>query len=486
MSSNRRDFLKKAAVGTGGLFLPAMLPYSSLSELNADVKQTLQQSRKRKQLFNMSGYAAPAIPVVRIGYVGIGSRGSWAVKRITNIKEVEIKALCDVREEAVKKNQETLKKANRPAAAEYFGKTDAFKKMCERDDIDLIYIATPWEWHTPIALYAMQHGKHAAVEVPAARTLEECRQLVETSERTKKHCMQLENCCYDFFETLTINMALKGALGELVHGEGAYIHTLLESMFAKPEKHGGAPVWRWKENQQSGNLYPTHGLGPVALAMDINRGDRMEYLTSMSTIDFQMGALADELAASGDAYYQQFAHKQYRGNMNTSLVRTSKGKTIMIQHDVTTPRPYSRIHCLSGTKGSALKYPEPGKIAFGHEGFVKEQELKELEEKYTPEVIRHVKDVAKAVGGHGGMDFIMDWRMIDCLRNGLPLDMDVYDAALWSAITPLSIWSVTHRSNSIDVPDFTGGSWKINKQVDLSLRGGGNTSVASLSRDSTD
>lgn len=482
MSSNRRNFLKSATAGTGGLLLTSLLGYGSSDELNGSVKESLRKSKNRKQVFNMCNFAAPAIPVVRIGYVGLGSRGGWAVDRMTNVKEVEIKALCDVREVAVKSSQETLKKRGRPAAAEYFGSVDAFKKMCERDDIDLVYIVTPWEWHTPMALYAMEHGKHVACEVPAARTLEEAWQLVETSERTKKHCMQLENCCYDFFEALTINMAQQGVFGEIVHGEGAYIHALLEGMFGKSANPTDAPVWRWKENQKTGNLYPTHGLGPVAQAMDINRGDKFEFLTSMSSNDFMMEALAGQLAGSGDPYYKQFTGKHYRGNINTSVVKTYNGKTIMVQHDVSSPRPYSRIHTLSGTKGFAQKFPEPGQITLGHDETCDAQKMKQFEELYTPEIIKHVADVAKVIGGHGGMDFIMDWRLIDCLRNGLALDMDVYDAAAWCAITPLSVWSAANRSNSIDVPDFTNGFWKTNKRVDLSLRGGGNTNVVAQNK----
>jgi len=479
MSSNRRGFLKKTTAGTGGLLLSALMGYASHEELDESVAYNVHKAKKHKQVFNMCNYAAPAIPTVRIGYVGLGNRGGWAVVRMMNIKEVEIKALCDVRELAVKNSQETLKKSGRPVAAEYYGADDVFKKMCDRDDIDLIYIATPWQWHTPMSLYAMEHGKHVACEVPSATTLEEAWQLVETSERTRKHCMQLENCCYDFFETLTINMAQQGILGEIVHGEGAYIHPLLESMFAKPANANSAPVWRWKENQKSGNLYPTHGLGPVAQAMNINRGDKFEYLTSMSSNDFMMGALAEQLAAGADPYYKQFVGRHYRGNMNTSVVKTNKGKTIMVQHDVSSPRPYSRIHTLSGTKGFAQKYPEPGRITLGHDESYDAQKMKLWEDQYTPEVVKHVSAAAKAIGGHGGMDFIMDWRLIDCLRNGLALDMDVYDLASWCAITPLSIWSVANRSNSIDVPDFTGGAWALNKPVDLTLRCGGNTTVAS-------
>lgn len=474
MKMQRRNFLKASMIGAGALFT-GITGYASVEEANERMKAAQQIGNNRKQVFNMCGFAAPPLPTVRVGYVGIGSRGTGAVNRMMYIKQAEVTALCDVSEARVKLNQETLAKNNRRAAKEYYGDQNAWRKLCEQEDIDLIYIATSWDWHTPIAVYAMECGKHVVIEVPAARNMEECWQLVETSERTKRHCMQLENCCYDFFEIMTINMAQKGLFGEIVHGEGAYIHDLLKGMFGRPPAEDGRVAWRWTENHQSGNPYPTHGLGPVCWAMDINRGDQMDYLTSLSSDDFQMAALAKELAAEND-FYKPMASKTYRGNMNTSLVKTHKGKSIMIQHDVTSPRPYSRIHILSGTKGYAQKYPLPGKIAFGH-AFEDEAAMTKLEEEYTPELVKHIADAAKLVGGHGGMDFIMDWRLIDCLRNGLPLDMDVYDAATWSCITPLSIWSVANRSNSIEVPDFTGGSWKSNKPVDLTLRGGGNTDV---------
>jgi len=425
----------------------------------------------------MSGYGAPKIDTLRVGVIGLGSRGPGAVNRLSQIENVEIIALGDKLPDRVKRVQEILKKGGLPEAKEYTGSEDAWKGMCENPDIDLIYITTPWSFHTPMALYAMENGKHAATEVPAAITLDQAWELVETSERTRKHCMMLENCCYDFFEMLTLNMARQGVFGELVHGEGAYIHDLLAANF---RKNGYVDMWRLRENQNQGNLYPTHGLGPICQAMDINRGDKMEYLTSMSSNDFQMENKANEMAAT-DEFYKPYANHHYRGNMNTSLIRTAKGRTIMVQHDVTSTRPYSRIHLLSGTKGVAQKYPLPGRISTSHE-WMKEEELMAVTEKYTPEIIRHVGEEAKKVGGHGGMDFIMDWRLIDCLRNGLPLDQDVYDAALWSVITPLSQWSINNRSNSIDVPDFTCGSWQNNKPVNLTLEGGGNTGIRERNR----
>jgi len=425
-----------------------------------------------KQQFNMCGFAAPKLEVVRIGIIGLGNRGPGAVDRLSYIQGVEIKALGDLYEDRVEKSQNILTKKGLPKAAGYSGSRDAWKLMCERDDIDLIYTCTPWSMHTPIAVYAMEHGKHVATEVPAALTLEECWQLVETSEKTRKHCMMLENCCYDFFELLTLNMARQGYFGDIVHGEGAYVHNLLSSNF---EKEGYAEMWRLRENLKNGNLYPTHGLGPICQIMDINRGDQMDYLVAMQSADFMMAGEAKRLAAQ-DGFYNEFAGKTYRGNMNNTLIRTFRGRTILVQHDVTSPRPYSRLHILSGTKAYAQKYPTPAKIAV-EDVWLKPEEMKKLEDQYTPGIIRKVGEMAKAIGGHGGMDFMMDWRLIDCLRNGLALDQDVYDAALWSSISPLSQQSVANRAASVDVPDFTRGAWKTNQPVELTLKGGGTTNV---------
>jgi predicted dehydrogenase len=469
-SNERRNFIKQVTLGTGILAWGLNGCSSVKKKDNPTVKKPV-----RNQIFNMCGYRAPKIDIVRMGLIGLGNRGTSAVQRLIQIQNIEIRALADKREEQVKISQENLAKQGLPAAAEYYGTEDEWKKLCERDDIDLVYICTPWAWHTPMAVYAMEQGKHAATEVPAAKTLDEAWQLVETSESTRKHCMMLENCCYDFFELLTLNMARQGFFGEIVHAEGAYIHTLLEALFAKD---GYSDMWRLEENRRNGNLYPTHGLGPVCQALNINRGDKMEFLTSTSSNDFQLAQKAKELAQQDD-FYAKYAVGSFRGNMNTSVIRTHLGKTIMVQHDVTSPHVYSRIHLLSGTKGSARKYPEPARISLGHE-WLDEEEMKKLEEQYTPEIVKHIGMIAKEVGGHGGMDFIMDWRLIDCLRNGLPLDQDVYDAALWSSIAPLSEESVANRSNSVDVPDFTIGAWETNQPVELTLKGGGTTKARQL------
>ncbi len=461
--NSRRDFIKLAGATGAGILTQKLQGMNVSDDYMPD---------RRNEHFNMCGYAAPKLETVRVGFIGTGSRGSGHVLQLSLIEGVEIKALCDIRhEKAVEAKAQLNNKNQNPDI--YSGKPDEWKKLCDRKDIDLVYIATPWDLHAEMAVYAMEKGKHAAIEIPCAKTLEECWQLVKTSEKTRKHCIILENCCYDFFELLTLNMARQGFFGEIVHCEGAYIHDLMKLNFDKDNYYD---MWRLKENFRNGNLYPTHGLGPVSQILNINRGDRMDYLVSMSTNDFMMAAKAKELAES-DNFFKPYANKKFRGNMNTTTIRTAKGKTIMLQHDVTSPRHYSRIHLVSGTKGTALKYPLPGRIAVNHERWLNEAEFKELEEKYEPAIVKKIGKQAKQVEGHGGMDFLMNWRLIDCLRNGLSMDMDVYDAAAWSVISPLSEKSVANRSASVNIPDFTAGSWKINTPVDITLQKGGTTGV---------
>ncbi len=344
-------------------------------------------------------------------------------------------------------------------AMEFYNGPDDWKKVCELKNVDLVYSCTPWGIHTPIAVYAMEHGKHVATEVPAATTVEECWQLVNTSEKTRKHCMMLENCCYDFFEMATLNMAQKGIFGEIVHVEGAYIHDLRFLNFESPANGGYQDMWRLKLSENhTGNPYPTHGLGPVCQALNIHRGDKMNTLVSMSSNQFGMTEYAKqkygESADSAKINYEL-------GDMNTTLIRTQKGKTIMIQHDVTSPRPYNRIHMISGTKGFAQKYPIPG-IALdpAAHNFLPQAQMDSLLKVYEHPIVKEMGEKAKKVGGHGGMDFIMDSRLIYCLRNGLPLDQDVYDAAEWSCLTQLSELSVRNGSIPVKMPDFTRGDWK--------------------------
>ncbi len=464
---DRRSFLKTAVLSGAGL---AGLGLTGLT--SGDTSKIYRKSRIQR--FNMNGYGASKLDTVRVGLIGVGNRGFGGLGRLSRIEGVEITAVCDVEPERARRGIERLDDTKHDPR-EFSGSEDAWRKLCESDDVDLVYICTPWHLHAPQCIYAMENGKHAATELPAAVSMDECWQLVETSERTRKHCMMLGNVCYDFFEMMVINMARQGYFGDIIHTEGAYIHELIAHNFSKTVYHD---MWRLEENiGQNGNLYPPHAIGPLAKLLNINAGDRMEYLVSMSSHDFNMNKRAKELAEE-DPFYDEYVDRDYRGNMNTVTIKTRKGKTIMLQHDVSSPRPYSRIFLVSGSDGTARKWPAPARISTSHHGWLSQDEMKEIEEQYTPEITKRVGEMARQVGGHGGMDTIMDWRLIDCLRNGIPLDMDVYDAALWSAIGPLSIWSAANRSNSVDVPDFTAGNWKTNEPgLDLNLERGGNTAI---------
>ncbi len=398
--------------------------------------------------------ACEPLDSVRVGFIGVGARGRSAVERFTYLPDTRVKALCDLDSSYVNISNATLMAVGRPAADAYVGE-DAWKTLCDRDDIDLVYISTDWRTHTPMAVYAMRKGKHVAIEVPAATTVEECWQLVNTAEQTRRHCIMLENCCYDFFEMATLNMAQQGVFGEVMHVEGAYIHDL-RSYNYDTTANGYKNMWRLKaQKKMAGNPYPTHGLGPVAQILNIHRGDRMATLVSMSSDQRGMHVYAAEHGLSGE----DTAHIDM-GDMNTTLIRTAKGKTIMIQHDVTSPRPYSRIHMVSGTKGFAQKYPLTG-IALepNAHSFVSPEVLDSLLVAYEHPFSKEIGELARKVGGHGGMDFIMDYRLIYCLKNGLPLDMDVYDAAEWSCLVELSDYSVRNGSIPVEIPDFTRGEW---------------------------
>jgi len=471
MKTSRRNFIRNTGLSGTGLFAAGLVSCKNEEMRFPEIYKAVIEPHR--QAFNMCGYAAPKLDTVRVGLIGLGHRGPGSLRNLTRIEGVEIKAICDIRKERLEVGRNIIKEAGLPPASTYGEKEDSWKEMCDRDDIDLIYQVTPWRLHTPVSVYAMEHDKHAVSEMPAALTIEDCWKLVETSERTRKHFMMLENCCYDFFELLVLNMVRQGFFGDIIHADASYLHDQTGIQFAKNNYPG---MWLLKESQtRNGNHYPTHGLGPVCQVMDINRGDRMEYMTSTQSDDFSWGIKAAELAKT-DSFYKEFDTNTYRGNMNTSVIRTARGRTIMLQHDVSSPRPYSRHYMISGTKAVAQKYPLPARITTSESWFT-DEEMAEITEKYTPEIVKHIGDLAKKVGGHGGMDFLMDWRLIDCLRNGLPLDQDVYDAAAWSSVVPLSEWSVANGSKPVPVPDFTCNSYLTNTPVNITLSGGGTTGV---------
>jgi len=470
----------KLATGLPILGMTALV-YGDERNLVDDIEETRLIQKDYRSSFNMRTYAAPPIDNVRIGYIGLGNRGLSSLQRMAHFEQVEIRAIGDCYEYPITLAREYFKSIGYPAPAEYFANEEVWKDLVARDDLDLIYVTTPQYWHAEMACAAMEAGKHVACEVPLAYTLADCWKLVKTSERTKKHCALLENCCYDFFETMVLGMAYEGLFGEIVYGEGAYLHYFpVTSTFQEPMPPLSKKAGSYRGivgALAKGNRYPTHGFGPICQAMKINFGDRPLYLTSTETADFSRKPVFEEYLKQGSPYHKQFEGKEFGGNFNASLVKTQNGKVMQIQYDTVSMRPYSRSHLLSGTTGFVQKYPAPERIYLRPDTPVNDEEMNELKEKYTPELIRFLSEDAKKFGGHGGMDFVCEYRLIDSLRNGLPLDIPIYDGATWSAVTPLSLWSVTHGSQPIDFPDFTGGTWETSTPVDLSLRGGGTTTV---------
>ncbi|MCF0160888.1 MAG: Gfo/Idh/MocA family oxidoreductase [Bacteroidaceae bacterium] len=415
------------------------------------------------------GMALPKLTAVRVGFVGLGMRGPDAVERFMHIPGTQVVALCDHEQDRAEACQEILKKYSMPKAAIYYGEA-GYEALCQRDDIDLVYVATDWHHHFLVARCALEHGKHVAIEVPSAMSLTECWTLVELSEKYRKHCMILENCCYDEFELNTLNMAQQGLFGDVVRVQGAYIHNLDEYWDAywkdgENDKLG----WRLRYNKNyRGDVYPTHGLGPVAQLLDIHRGDRMKTLVAMDTRSFNGKAWVEKMTGEPCTEFKN-------GDHTTTLIRTERGKVIEIQHDVLNPQPYNRLYQLTGTRGFANKYPvegyvmsketleshglTPSRDKISLHSYLPEPDRKAVQEKFMSPILKKYVEKAHEVGGHGGMDFTMDSRLIYCLQNGLPLDMDVYDLAEWCCLAELGAISMDNGFAPVAVPDFTRGNW---------------------------
>jgi predicted dehydrogenase len=395
---------------------------------------------------------------VRLGIIGVGGRGQGVMSDFMGVEGVEIKAICDVVPQRLVESQAALQKAGRPRAAEY-GRTDTdYKRLCARDDIDFIYIATPWNWHAPMAIDAMNGGKHCGVEVPVVTTMADAWAIVDTSEKTRRHCMIMENCCYGYNELMVLNMCRKGLLGTLTHGEAAYLHDLRSLLLAD----SGEGLWRrFPHMKRNGNLYPTHGLGPVANYMSVNRGDKFNTIVSLSSREAGLTEYRDEHLPAGDPKRKE---KYICGDMNTSILRTDAGLTVMLQHEVTSPRPYSRLNLIQGSNGVFSDYPARIYV----EGRSKNDAFEPLDgykAEFEHELWRKTGDLARRMGGHGGMDYLMCFRIIECFKNGTPPDMDVYDAATWSAPGPLSEISNAKGGAPQKMPDFTRGRWRDRKGV---------------------
>jgi predicted dehydrogenase len=445
-NQSRRDFLKIGAAAGFGAALAGL-------GLRADESGAAPGEGR-------SQFRAPALPSVKVGFVGVGGMGSAHVMNYLNIEGVEIKAICDVRPAHVERAQKWVVEAGRPEPKGYAKGERDFERMCETEDLDLVMTATPWEWHVPVCLAAMRNGKHAATEVPAAMSLEDCWALVEAAEKYGKHCQMMENCCYDRIELMTLNLVRKGVLGEVLHAEAGYLHDLRGVKFANE----GEGLWRraWAE-KLNGNLYPTHGLGPVAQCLNVNRGDALDYLVSMSS---PARGLHEYAVATFGADSAQAKERYALGDVNTSLIKTKLGKTIILIHDTNLPRPYTRINLVQGTKGLAHKWPDRIYI----EGLAEKPHRWDDFERFAAE---HEHPLWKAIAskgegrGHGGMDYIEDYRLVQSLLKGEPLDQDVYDAAAWSAIVGASVQSVAAKGRPVAIPDFTRGKWKTNPPLGI-------------------
>ena len=449
MKSNRRDFLK----GTLWMGAAAMAAGCTGPGFGFGVGGAMQN------------YALRPMKRIRVGFVGIGGRGTGAVHRVSMIPGIDIVALCDKDPSRVAENMKWLADKKHSVVPKGYVGESAYKDLCDFGDCDVVYCATPWALHQPVALRALNGGKIPLVEVTSALTVDECWELVEASEKWRLPCMQLENCVYGEIELLELNLARMGMFGEINHAEGAYIHDLRE-IIPSSGKFNSEAAWRYQENMDHmGNRYPTHGLVPICQTMGINRGDRFDYLVSLESGPGNSNYEKFKKEFLGDDDPRKKDPPAAMGEMNTTLIKTVRGKSIMVQHDVSSPRPYTRINLISGTRGIVRDFPF--QCAFedkcfdrqAHEWF-NEKRAQGVREKYMHPMWRDVSEMAQKVGGHGGMDFIMDLRWAYCLQNGLPLDMDVYDLAATSCLCELTETSVRNGSRPETVPDFTRGNWR--------------------------
>jgi len=443
---SRREFLRNTTMAGVGLALGSAATGSHTHGMLAQPARLAPAGEPLKK--------------VRIGYVGVGGMGTAHVSNLLKIEGAEIRAVCDIVDDRVRRAQDMTVKAGQPRPEGYSRGEEDFKRLCQRDDLDLIYNATPWEWHVPVCLEAMNTGKHAATEVPAAYTIADCWRLVETSEATGRHCIMMENCNYDSVEMMILNMVMQGVLGELLHTECGYLHDL------RDVKHNmeAEGVWRRAHSmKRNGDLYPTHGLGPIAQCLEINRGNCFESVVAFGTKTRGLHLYAVErFGPDSPQAKETFA----LSDVVITLLRTMRGETVILKHDTNAPRPYSRDILVQGTKGIVRKYPEPlvhiEKRSPAHEWEPVEAYLKE----YNHPVWAELEEKSKGAG-HGGMDFIEDYRLVDGLLKGAPPDMDVYDAAVLSAVTELSAESISRGGEPVPFPDFTRGMWKTPRALEV-------------------
>jgi predicted dehydrogenase len=442
----RRDFLKTAALAGVGLTLesgcaPGMVRPATPASAGTPL-------------------AVRPLDTVRMGFVGVGHQGTSHVGNFLKIPGVEIRAICDVDGGRAARAQRLVVDAGQPEPRLYTRGPVDYQRMIDQEEIDLVFNATHWDLHAPVLLYGMRSGKHVATEVPFAVTLDECWELVETAEATRRHCVMMENCCYDRTEMMILNMVRNGLFGELLHAEGGYLHDLRELKLTDFYYDR----WRVKHSiARNGDLYPTHGIGPIAQWLDINRGNQFEYLVSVGSPSRGLNLWAAEHIGTESPEAKQ---KYALSDVVDTLIRTRNGPTILLTHDTNLPRPYSRRIVLQGTRGLVRKYPDEKIHIEGRSPAHRWEATPEYLKAYEHPIWKELEEQSRGAG-HGGMDYIEDFRLIRALQGGLPTDLDVYDGAACTAIIMLSERSITARSAPQEFPDFTRGAWQLRAPLDL-------------------
>ena len=453
-SLNRRDLLKQALLtGAAITGASALSPLPAIAEDITAAEVPDAAPARTNFARTMKGVPFARHETVRIGIVGTGLRGRSVLSELLAIDNVRIVAVADTVADKAARAVKMCTDAGQAAPAVYTNGERDFEHLVARDDIDFVYTATPWEWHVPVLLAALRNGKHCGAECPVGSTLRDLWALVDASEQAQRHCLQLENCNYGYNEMMVNRLVHDGVLGEVLYGSAAYLHDLRHILFEDRDEG----LWRrgW-HTRMNGNLYPTHGLGPVAWYMDLNAGDRMTYLVSMSTPE--RGLSLHREATVADRSNPKWSERYVTGDLNSSLIMTSKGRNILLQHDVSNPRPYSRLNGVQGTKGVFEDYPARIYVE-GQQGGERFTGIDEWKKTHEHPLWTRVGELARKKGGHGGMDFIMAYRLVECMREGIVPDYDVYDAASWSAPMPLSQMSVAKGSAPMKFPDFTRGEW---------------------------
>jgi len=408
---------------------------------------------------------------VRLGFIGLGGRGASHLRRVLQRNDVVVNALCDIDKQAADEAAKHVTDTGAKKPALYTRGDEDFRRMLKRDDLDGVIIATPWVWHAPMSVATMQAGKYAGVEVSAALTLDECWDLVNTSEATGLPCMILENVCYRRDVMAVLNMVRQGLFGELIHAHCGYQHDLRGIKFRPDAEFGpkaeGEARWRTQHSiDQNGDIYPTHGIGPIATMMDINRGNRFVQLTSTAT---KSRGLHNYIVEKGGPEHPNARIKFALGDIVTTVIKTARGESIVISHDTNLPRPYSLMFRVQGARGLWLKDNDSIYL----EGISPEEHEWEpfapYQEKYDHPLWKRYGERASG-SGHGGMDFFVDHAFVESIKRKVPTPLDAYDAAAWSAITPLSIQSIAQGSAPQQFPDFTRGKWETRKP-DFALGG---------------